>query len=275
MKFERFSSRAVALMAAPVLCTAVLWAPVLPAQTGYTAPASGLDAAQVADLVLANHILANEGVLDGYGHVSVRDARNPNHFLLSRAAPAGAVTPADIVEYDLDANPVSDKTSVGYLERYIHAEIYKARPDVMAIIHTHAPEVIPFTVTGVPLRPMIHMAGFMPQDVPVFDNRKVAGMTDLLIRTPQLGQALAQALGGNPMILLRGHGAVVVAPSLHVVVGRAYYMAADAKDELQAITLAGGVDKVTFLAPEEADKAAAQDGFERAWAFWKSKLESK
>lgn len=265
MKLMRSTACALALTAA-----SVLWA-----QAGFSVVPSGPDPAQVADLVLANHILANEGVLDGYGHVSVRDARNPNHFFLSRAAPAGAVTASDIVEYDLDANPVSDKTSVGYLERYIHAEIYKARPDVMAIIHTHAPELIPFTVTGVPLKPMIHMAGFMPQTAPVFDNRKVAGMTDLLIRTPQLGAALAQALGNNPMILLRGHGAVVVGPSLHVVVGRVYYMAANAKDELQAITLAGGIDKVTFLAPEEADKAAAQDGFERAWAFWKSKLESK
>lgn len=241
--------------------------PIVRAQTVPDAP----DPAQVAELVLANHILANEGVLDAYGHVSVRDARHPDRFLLSRAAPAGTVTAADIVEYDLDAKPVSDPSAGGYIERYIHAEIYRARPDVMAVIHSHAPEVIPFTVTSVPLRPMIHMAGFMPQVVPVFDNRKVAGMTDLLIRTPELGKALAAALGPNPMILLRGHGAVVVGPSLHVVVGRAYYMTVDARTELQALAIGG--TNVTYLAPQEAEKAAAQDGFERAWTLWKAKAE--
>ena len=231
----------------------------------------GPDPAQVAELVLANHILANEGVLDAYGHVSVRDAHHPDRFLLSRAAPAGTVTAADIVEYDLDAKPISDPNAGGYIERYIHAEIYRARPDVMAVIHSHAPEVIPFTVTRVPLKPMIHMAGFMPQTAPVFDNRKVAGMTDLLIRTPELGKALATTLGSNPLVLLRGHGAVVVGPSLHVVVGRAYYMTVDARAELQALAIGGG--NITYLAPEEADKAASQDGFERAWTLWKAKAE--
>jgi ribulose-5-phosphate 4-epimerase/fuculose-1-phosphate aldolase len=236
-------------------------------------PVAGLDdpdPAQVAELVLADHILANEGVLDAWGHVSVRDARNPNRFLLSRAVPPSLVTAADIVVYDLDSKPIKDTSAVGYLERFIHGEIYKTRPDVMAVIHSHAPEVIPFTVTSVPLRPMIHMAGFMPQVVPVFEIRNVAGMTDMLIESNKLGHALAQTLGDNSMVLLRGHGAVIVAPALHVAVGRAYYMTVNAKAELQAISISGG--KVTYLTPEEADKASPQGGFERGWEYWKSKL---
>ncbi len=126
-------------------------------------PVVGLpDPAQVAELVLANHMLTDEGVIDAYGHVSVRDDRNPDHFLLARHIPAGVVTAADILEYDLDTKPVRDTNAVGYSERFIHGEIYKARPDVKAIIHFHAPDIIPFGVTGVPLRPMIHMAGFLP-----------------------------------------------------------------------------------------------------------------
>lgn len=254
-----------------VLAFVLAAGPVLGQASGKTAPAdSGPDPAQVADLVLADHILAHEGVLDAWGHVSVRDARNPNHFLMSRAVPPALVTAADIVEYDLDSKPVHPVTQASYLERFIHGEIYKSRPDVMAVVHSHAVEVIPFTVTDVPLRPLIHMAGFMPQTVPVFDIRKVAGMTDMLISNSERGHALAQTLGANSMVLLRGHGAVVVAPALHVVVGRAYYMTVNAKAEAEAIAISGG--KVTYLAPEEADKASEQGGFERGWELWKAKL---
>lgn len=265
MKLCRLAVYALAITAGPVLWAQAVSTPA--------SPADAPDAAQVAELVLANHILANEGVVDAYGHVSVRDARNPNHFLLAKAAPAGAVTAADIIEYDMDGNPVRPTNGDGYLERFIHAEIYKSRPDVMSVIHSHSADVIPFTVTSVPLRPMIHVAGFIPQTVKVFDNRPVAGMTDLLIRTPALGHALAKALGSDPLILLRGHGDVIVGPSLHVAVGRAYYTTVDARTELQAILLSGG--KVTYLAPEEADKAATQDGYERGWTLWKSKLLNK
>jgi ribulose-5-phosphate 4-epimerase/fuculose-1-phosphate aldolase len=264
MKLRQLIACGIALMAAPVL-----WAQ---AAVNTSTVKDGPDPAQVADLVVADHILANEGVLDAWGHVSVRDARNPNHFLLSRAVAPGLVTAADIVEYDLDSKPVKDTAAVGYLERFIHGEIYKARPDVMAIIHSHAAEVIPFSVTAVPLRPMIHMAGFMPQMVPVFEIRNVAGMTtDMLIESNELGHALAQTLGDDSMVLLRGHGAVVVGPSLHATVGRAYYMVVDAKTELQAIAIGGG--KVTYLTPEEADKTSTQGGFERGWEYWKSKLQ--
>ena len=241
-----------------------------PALTAQSLASPDPDPAQVAELVLADHILAQQGVLDAYGHVSVRDARDPKRYLMSRAIPAATVTAADILVYDLESNPLNGRPQDSFLERFIHGEIYKARPDVMAIIHSHAPDVIPFSVTAVPLRPMIHVAGFLPQQVTVFDNRPLFGQTDLLIRTPEIGQALSKALGSDPIILLRGHGAVVVGPSLHVAVGRAYYMTVDARAEQQAIELGG--KEVTYLSLQEAEKAAPQDGFERVWILWKSKL---
>jgi HCOMODA/2-hydroxy-3-carboxy-muconic semialdehyde decarboxylase len=230
----------------------------------------GPNPALVNELVLANHILANQGVLDAYGHVSVRDDRNPNHFLLASHMAAGVVTASDIVEYDLDSKPVNPNAAAGYTERFIHGEIYRSRPDVMAIVHCHSPELIPFGATGVALRPIAHLAGFLGDGVPVFEIRDVAGETDLLIRDSKLGHALAQTLGQKPAALMRGHGAVVVAPNLHVVAGRAYYMNLDARLQREAMLLSGG--NVTYLTPEEAGKASAQDGYERAWDYWKHEL---
>jgi ribulose-5-phosphate 4-epimerase/fuculose-1-phosphate aldolase len=227
----------------------------------------------VDELVIANHILANTGVLDAYGHVSVRDDRNPNHYLLARHMAAGLVTADDIIEYDLDSKAVNANESTGYTERFIHGNIYKARPDVMAVVHFHAPEVVPFGVTGVPLRPVFHMAAFLGEGVPVFEIRKAGGVTDMLIRNNALGHALAQTLADKPAVLLRGHGAVVVAPSLHVVVGRAYYMMVNARVEAQALQLGGG--HVTYLEQDEARKAAPQDGYERAWNLWKETVAGK
>jgi ribulose-5-phosphate 4-epimerase/fuculose-1-phosphate aldolase len=230
-------------------------------------------ASQIEELVLANHILSMNGVLDAYGHVSVRSERDPSHFFLARAMPSGVVTRADIVEYDFDSQRTGGNTDTGYIERFIHGEIYRARPDVLAVVHCHSPEVIPFTVTGVPLRPMIHMAAFLGGPVPVFEIRNTGGITDLLIRSPDLGRALAKSLGDNTAVLLRGHGAGVVAPSLHVVAGRSYYMSVNAKAQQQAILLGGG--KVTYLDPGEARKALPQDGYERSWELWKQQLAGK
>jgi ribulose-5-phosphate 4-epimerase/fuculose-1-phosphate aldolase len=224
----------------------------------------------IEELVTANHILANEGVVDAYGHVSVRDPRNPNRLYLARHMAAGVVTASDIIEYDLDCNPVGAAASTGYTERFIHCEIYRARPDVMAVIHAHSPDVIPFTVSTVPLKPVYHMAGYIGDGLPIFDIRKATGTnTDMLIRNADLGRKLAQTLGKKPAALMRGHGAVIVAESLHVVVGRAYYLNMNARLQLQAMSLGG---PVTYLTAEEADKAGAQDGFERAWDFWRSKV---
>ena len=223
--------------------------------------------ALAAELVLANHILANEGVLDGYGHVSVRDPVNRNRYHLARSKAPALITAADIIEYDLDSAPVGAAVA-GYIERFIHGEIYRARPDVMAIVHCHCPDVIPFAATSVPMRPVYHMASFIGDGVPVFDIRKTAGITDLLIRTPELGRALAGELGRKSAALMRGHGAVVAAASLHLVVGQAYYLNLNARLQAQAIQLAGG--NVAYLDSEEAKKAT-QD-YERSWEFWKSRL---
>jgi HCOMODA/2-hydroxy-3-carboxy-muconic semialdehyde decarboxylase len=225
----------------------------------------------VDELVIANHILANEGVLDGYGHVSVRSAQNRDHYLLARAGAPALVTAADIVEYDYDSNPVDGSKAAGYQERFIHGEIYRARPDVMAVIHCHCPEVIPFADTGVVLRPMYHMGYFIGEGVPVFDSRVGFGLTDMLISTPALGKALATKLGKVSAALLRGHGAVVTASSLHLVVGKAYYLNLNARLQYQAIQLGGG--KVTYLDPQEARKA--EQNYERSWDAWKAALPAR
>ncbi len=248
------------------LALLLAWSGILLAQTANRAAVRPI----VQELVLANRILSEEGVVDAYGHVSVRDDRNPNHYFLARHVAAGLVTAADIIEYDLDTNPIGGSRSDGYSERFIHGEIYKARPDVIAIVHFHAPEVIPFGVSNVPLRPVFHMAAFLGEGEPVFEIRESGGVTDMLIRTPALGHALAQSLADKPAALMRGHGAVVTAGGLHVVVGRAYYMKMNARLQQDAILLSGG--KVTYLEPEEAKKAAPQDGFERAWDLWKQKV---
>ncbi len=244
------------------------------AQNGRTAPGAGSDAAQIDELVLANHILTMNGVLDAYGHVSVRSARNPNHYFLARHLPAGVVTKADIIEYDLDSKPISGDASGGYTERFIHGEIYRARPDVMAVVHCHPAELVAFSVSGVPLRPLIHTAGFLSDPVPVFEIRKAAGMTDMLIRNPELGRALAQTLGDKPAALMRGHGAVVVGDSLHVVTGRSYFMVVNARVQQQAMQLSGG-NKLNYLEKEEAFKSGTQDGYERAWTLWKQEASAK
>jgi ribulose-5-phosphate 4-epimerase/fuculose-1-phosphate aldolase len=247
------------------IVTATLFAAALPvlAQT----PAPPARQVVITELVTANHILANEGVLDGYGHVSVRSPTDPRRYLLARAGAPGLVTIADIAEYDLDSQPVTASAAAGYTERFIHGEIYKARPDVTAVVHCHCPEVIPFGATTVPMRPLYHMGYFIGEGVPVFEIRK-AGGTDMLVRTAELGRALAQSLGDKSAVLMRGHGAAVAASSLHLVVGKAYYLNLNARLQMQAMQLSGG--KVTYLDPGEA-KSSPQD-YERSWDFWKARL---
>jgi len=231
-------------------------------------PAAPSRQAVIDDLVVANHILANEGVVDGYGHVSVRNPLDPNRYFLARAGAPALVTAADITEYDLDSKSVTNASAAGYQERFIHGEIYKVRPDVMAVVHCHCLDVIPFAATSVPLRPMYHMGYFIGEGVPVFDIRKAAGITDMLIGTPELGRALAQALGNKSAALMRGHGAAVVAASVHLVVAKAYYLNVNARLQLQAMQLGGG--KVTYLDPEEAKKTTQT--YERSWDFWRSRM---
>jgi ribulose-5-phosphate 4-epimerase/fuculose-1-phosphate aldolase len=225
------------------------------------------------DLVLANRILYALGVLDGYGHVSARDPKRPEHFFLSRALAPALVTSADIMAYDLDARAVEDRGCEMYSERFIHGEILRARPDVHAVVHSHSPTVIPFSISKTALRPVYHMASFIPPAVPVFEIREAAGMTDLLIRTNALGEALARTLGDNAVALMRGHGNVVVGANLKYAVFRAYYTEVNARLQLQARSLEG---PLTFLDPQESAKTNGGKGInpERAWDMWARSVSS-
>ncbi len=242
-------------------------------QPSGAAPPSGgpVDPAIIDDLVAANRILADQGVLDGYGHVSVRHTGAANRYFLSRSRSPAIVTAADIMEYDLDSNPVDQQGRLMYIERFIHGEIYKARPDVNAVVHSHSPTVIPFSVTTVKLRPISHMSAFLKHDVPNFEIRDCDGMTDLLIRNAKHGRGLAQALSQNNVALMRGHGNVCVGANIMTAVYRAVYTEVNARLQAQAIALGGPIE---FLAPEECELITGRKdtNFQRPWAMWKSRI---
>jgi HCOMODA/2-hydroxy-3-carboxy-muconic semialdehyde decarboxylase len=226
--------------------------------------------ALIDDLVMGNHILYDQKVMDGYGHVSARDPRDPNRFLMARARAPGMVEAADIMVFGLDGEPVRKDSRPIYSERFIHSEAYKARPDVNAVVHTHSPTVIPFSVTQVPLKPI--RAPFFYPEVPVFEIREAGGWTNLLISNQALGRALAEKLGENSVALLRGHGNIVVGPSLRIAIYRAIYTEANAQLLLQAKMLGG---PITYLAAEEAEimegnqvQVRAGHGHDRTWEMW-------
>ena len=222
----------------------------------------------IDDLVVANHILYNEGVVDGFGHISVRDPENPERFLLSRSLAPAMVGHADIMEHDLDGEPIDARGRRPYLERFIHGEIYRTRPDVQSIVHSHSPSIIPYTVTGAALRPIYHMSGFLGASVPTFEIRDAGGPdTDMLIRTRALGAALATTLGPSAYALLRGHGSVAVGTSIRQVVYRAIYAEMNASLQAQAQRMG----EITFLNEAEAANAAATNDqvLERPWELWK------
>jgi HCOMODA/2-hydroxy-3-carboxy-muconic semialdehyde decarboxylase len=225
----------------------------------------------IEDLVVANHILADQGVVDGYGHVSLRHEKDPNRYLMSQSRAPELVSAGDIMEYDLDSNAVDPRGRPLFLERFIHGEIYKVRPDVKAVVHHHSPSVIPFGVSGVPLRPLYHMSSFLIDTVPVFDIRDAGGMTDMLVRNGALGAALAKTLGQKSTALMRGHGAVVVGPTIVHAVARSVYGEMNARLQAQALALGG--NNVKYLDPEEARKADAsiQGTYARPWELWKRK----
>ena len=183
-----------------------------PTASAQSAPSP--DEVNIQDLVIANRILYNQGVVDGFGHVSIRSEKNPNHFYLSRSMAPGLVTRDDILELDLDGNVIDARGRKSYLERFIHAEIYRARPDVKAVVHSHSPAVIPFSVTTAPFKPVSHMGAFLGAGSPVFEIRTIQTDSDMLIRNGDLAKALAKSLGSSTVCLLRGHGDVVVGESL-------------------------------------------------------------
>jgi ribulose-5-phosphate 4-epimerase/fuculose-1-phosphate aldolase len=240
--------------------------------TAQTPPASGgsVDPTLIEDLVAANRVLAQEGLVDAYGHVSIRHPKNPNHYLMSRSLAPILVTANDIMEYDLDSSPVDPRGRTSVLERFIHGEIYKARPDVKAVIHSHSPTVVPFSVTQVPLRPVFHNASFLWVGVPVFEIREAGGpATTMLVRNGALGKALAMTLGDRPVALLRGHGNVVVGSDVQTAVRRAIYTEVNARLQAIAIGLGGPINYISTEEGAAIDKATGDPG--RAWDLWKKK----
>jgi ribulose-5-phosphate 4-epimerase/fuculose-1-phosphate aldolase len=230
---------------------------------------------QIEDVAAAYRILAEHGVIDAYGHVSVRSERDPKTYLLARSLAPELVTDDDIMEYDLDSNPRDARGRQSVHERFIHGEIYKTRPDVMAVVHNHSHAVVPFSVTNVPIKPVFHMAAFLGEGVPNFEIRKVQKGSDLLVRTPKLGAALARTLGAKPAALMRGHGSVVVGESLPRAVGRTIYLDISARIQMQAIFLAGAKGKITYIDAAETKASAPIQDYLRAWPLWRDKaLES-
>lgn len=226
----------------------------------------------IEDLVVANRILAAHGIFDAFGHVSVRHNRDPNRFLMSRSLAPELVTADDLIEYDLNATPIDLAGRSQYSERFIHAAIYKARPDVMAVVHNHSPSVIPFGVSSVPLKPVYHIGAFIGEGVPVFDIREADGMTGMLVNKARRGRALAQRLGNSNAVLMRGHGCAVVGPNLRFAVARSIFLEANARVQLQAIGLGGDV---TYLDPEEARLVLEEGehrGYVRPWELWKREV---
>jgi ribulose-5-phosphate 4-epimerase/fuculose-1-phosphate aldolase len=224
---------------------------------------------QRSALAQANHVLVDQRILDAFGHVSVRCADDPGAFLLSRNLAPGLVQPDDVQRITLDGT--TDDPRPSYLELHIHAEIYRARPDVHAVVHSHSPAVIPFGVSGTPLRPVLHMAGFLAPEVPVFEARDTLGpASDLLIRSAESGATLAASLGRASVVLMRGHGSTAVGGSLQEAVYRAVYTEVNAGVQAEALRLG----QPTYLTDEEAAATVATNTGQlaRAWAFWRDRV---
>ncbi len=220
------------------------------------------------DLALANHILVNQGVLDGFGHISVRHPHKPERFFIARSMAPALVEVADIVEVDLEGNVHDAQGRRTYVERFIHSAIYKARPDVMSVIHSHSPAVIPFGVTGARLRPICHMSGFLGAVTPVYEIRHSAGeSTDLLISSQALGESLATTLGKANVALMRGHGSVTVGNSIKQAVFRGIYTESNARLQSEASRLG----EITFLTEAEAQATSDMNDqhLDRPWEMWK------
>jgi HCOMODA/2-hydroxy-3-carboxy-muconic semialdehyde decarboxylase len=222
----------------------------------------------IRELVDANHILFDQGVVDGFGHVSMRHPIKPDHFLLARSMAPALVTEKDVLEFDANGAPVEAGGPAVYLERFIHSEMYRIRPDVVAVVHSHSPAVVPFSVvSGIKLRAICHMCGFLGAATPVFEIRDFAGSgSDLLIRDSRLGAALAQSLGQGPAILMRGHGSTVVGNTIRQVVFRAVYTEVGARLQSEAMRLGS----VTYLTEEEAEATTTTNNtqIDRAWLLW-------
>jgi HCOMODA/2-hydroxy-3-carboxy-muconic semialdehyde decarboxylase len=227
----------------------------------------------IADLAAASRILAAQGVVDGFGHVSMRHPSSPGRYLMARSIAPARVTPDDIIEYDLESNPIDAKGRSSFLERFIHGEIYKARPDIMSVVHSHSPSVVPFGLVGVPMQAMFHSAAFIAAGVPVFDISRKFGATDMLVSDGAKGVALAEALGRKDIVLMRAHGSVACGPTLQAAVFRAVYTEVNARIQHWTLALAGGKPPAALDEEEGrlADRINHTAGL-RAWDLWRSQV---
>ena len=232
-----------------------------------------MDQTLLDDLVAANRILAEHDVIDAYEHVNIRSPHDPKRFFLARNIAPETVQAGDLLEYGLDGEPVdAGRARDSVSERYIHSEVYRARPEVMAVVHNHSPSVVPFSVTNVPMRALFHMAAFVGEGVPNFEIRKVKRGSDLLIRTPELGKALAKTLAAKPACLMRGHGSVVVGENLPRAVGRSVYLEISARMQMQALLLS---KKITYFDAAEVKASNPVQDYRRAWPLWREKALAK
>jgi len=240
-------------------------------QSGGAVPATLL-----ADLAAASRILAAQGVVDGFGHVSMRHPQAPDRYFMARSIAPALVAPADIIEYDLDSNPCNANGRNSFLERFIHGEIYKARPDVMSVVHSHSPSVIPFGLVGVPMQAMFHNAAFLAAGVPVFDIKEKFGATDMLVSNGVKGVALAAAMGNKDIALMRAHGSVACGPTLQTAVFRAVYTEVNARIQHWALALAGGKPMAGLDSQEGrlADVINQTAGM-RAWDLWRTQVRAQ
>ena len=242
-------------------------------------PGGSVIASTMADLAAASRILATQGVVDAFGHVSLRHPEVPGRYLMARSVAPALVTPDDIMEYDVDSNPINANGRSSFLERFIHGEIYKARSDIQSIVHSHSPSVIPFGLVRVPVEAMFHNAAFLAAGVPVFDIREKFGATDMLVGNREKGLALASVLGSKDVVLMRAHGSVACGPTLQSAVFRAVYTEVNARIQHWTVALAARASDAAIAAldPEEGRLADVinQTAGMRAWELWRSQIRAQ
>jgi len=256
-----------AVLAAVTIFTQPCWA--------QSPPSNDPDEARIEDVITASHILTNEGILDSFGHVSARSAKNPDHFFMPRAMPPALVSRADIVEVGLDCKPVDPNVPRLNGERYIHCQVYRARSDVQSVIHTHDLAVIPFGLAGIALKPVVVQAGFLPPEVPLFEVREANGSEPetkrgMLVLNATLGDALAKKLGSGPVVLMRGHGETVVGRSVREATVRTIYTHIDAQAQSAALALSPNITAMNDA--ELATNAAENFDADRPWQNYKQRL---
>jgi len=253
-------------------CHGPMYAPENSMGAGDAASSGGrVDRQLFEDIAIGSRICAAEGVFDAFGHLSVRHPTTPDRFFMTKSMAPALATADDIVELDLDSRPCGGDSRPLFLERFIHGEIYKARPDVRSIVHSHSPSVIPFSLVENPMRAMFHTAAFIAAGVPVFDIAELYGETDMLVSDQDKGKALARSLGGKSVCLMRAHGSVAVGPSLQHAVSRAVYTEINAKLQWQATTLGGPIAALSEGEGRLAD-AVNLAGVGRPWELWKKRV---